>query len=135
MNLARAWIWTLWCRVWPVHLNQFKAWPCLHKVHYTNDDNHLISWHCQIGCYDWDEDDNNDLIGCVDLTLRQLIDAKESGVCTYVLMFFLWPFCVWLWQIDCFDYDDDGSHDFIGSNSATLRQLLQTKQTGVRWQC
>jgi len=33
----------------------------------------------KIGCYDWDEHDTNDLIGCVDLTLRQLIDAKESG--------------------------------------------------------
>ncbi|XP_078343131.1 copine-3-like isoform X2 [Oculina patagonica] len=33
----------------------------------------------KIGCYDWDQDDNNDLIGCVDITLRQLIDAKESA--------------------------------------------------------
>ncbi|PFX18281.1 copine-3-like isoform X1 [Stylophora pistillata] len=33
----------------------------------------------RIGCYDWDEDDTNDLIGCVDITLRSLIDSKESG--------------------------------------------------------
>ncbi|XP_027058067.1 copine-3-like [Pocillopora damicornis] len=33
----------------------------------------------RIGCYDWDEDDDNDLIGCVDITLRSLIDSKESG--------------------------------------------------------
>ncbi|CAH3117543.1 unnamed protein product [Porites lobata] len=63
------------------------------------------------GCYDWDEGDNDDLIGCVDVTLRQLIDTKDSG-------------------IDCFDYDDDGTHDFIGGTNATLRQLLETKQTG-----
>lgn len=31
------------------------------------------------GCYDWDEGDNDDLIGCVDVTLRQLIDTKDSG--------------------------------------------------------
>ena len=54
----------------------------------SNRCNHLISWHWQIGCYDWDEHDTNDLIGCVDLTLRQLIDAKESGVSTYILIFF-----------------------------------------------
>ncbi|CAH3190771.1 unnamed protein product [Porites evermanni] len=65
----------------------------------------------RFGCYDWDEGDNDDLIGCVDVTLRQLIDTKDSG-------------------IDCFDYDDDGTHDFIGGTNATLRQLLETKQTG-----
>lgn len=33
----------------------------------------------RIGCYDYDEDDNNDLIGSLDITLRQLIDSKVSG--------------------------------------------------------
>lgn len=74
-------------------------------MHYTNNNDHLISWHCQIGCYDWDQDGNNDLIGCVDVTLRQLIAAKESGVCTYVLMFFsliilcltVADWLLWLW--------------------------------------
>lgn len=54
----------------------------------------------------------------------------------YVL-FYWWYFlvifsCSTSWQIDCFDYDDDGTHDFIGGTNATLRQLLETKQTGVR---
>jgi len=43
---------------------------------------------CKFGCYDWDEGDNDDLIGCVDVTLRQLIDTKDSGVCTFLLMIF-----------------------------------------------
>lgn len=33
-------------------------------------------------------------------------------------------------RIDCYDYDDDGSHDFIGSTNATMRQLLEMKQSG-----
>ncbi len=59
-------------------------------MHRTNGNYHLILWRRQIGCYDWDQDDNNDLIGCLDITLRQLIDAKESAVCTvYTDAFFL----------------------------------------------
>ncbi|KAK2553906.1 Copine-3 [Acropora cervicornis] len=65
----------------------------------------------RIGCYDYDEDDNNDLIGSLDITLRQLIDSKVSG-------------------IDCYDYDNDGSHDYIGGTNTTLRQLIEMKQTG-----
>lgn len=57
-------------------------------------------WCCQIGCYDWDEDDDNDLIGCVDITLRSLIDSKESGVCTYSLLIFLLLFCLHLVATD-----------------------------------
>ena len=39
---------------------------------------------------------------------------------------------IWSQQIDCYDYDDDGSHDFIGSTNASMRQLIETKQSGVR---
>ena len=57
----------------------------------------LISWRRQIGCYDYDEDDNNDLIGSLDITLRQLIDSKVSGVCSqdWIFVFFLLGFCVY----------------------------------------
>ena len=63
-------------------------------------------WRCKFSCYDWDEDDNDDLIGCVDVTLRQLIDTKDSGVCTFLLMIFSGHFrmfiimtdwLLWLW--------------------------------------
>ncbi|KAJ7370747.1 Copine-4 [Desmophyllum pertusum] len=91
-----------------------KSDPFLQLSKVKSDGGTLLVHRTEIGCYDWDQDDNNDLIGCVDVTLRDLIGTKESG-------------------IDCFDYDDDGSHDFIGSNSTTLRQLLETKQTGVRF--
>ena len=35
-------------------------------------------------------------------------------------------------QIDCYDYDNDGSHDYIGGTNTTLRQLIEMKQNGVR---
>jgi len=94
----------------------------------SNCCNNFISWQCQIGCYDWDEHDTNDLIGCVDLTLRQLIDAKESGVCTYILIFF-WSFCIWQWQINCFDYDDDGAVvTLLGQTALLLDSCLRQEK-------
>lgn len=33
-------------------------------------------------------------------------------------------------RIDCYDYDNDGSHDYIGGTNTTLRQLIDMKQNG-----
>lgn len=38
-------------------------------------------------------------------------------------------------QIDCYDHDDDGSHDLIGIANTSLRQLIEIKQSGVRLDC
>ena len=35
-------------------------------------------------------------------------------------------------QIDCFDYDNDGSHDFIGTFSTTVNQMIKAVDNQVR---
>lgn len=37
--------------------------------------------------------------------------------------------CVCVSQVDCYDYNNSGSHDFIGSFQTTLAQIQQASQT------
>jgi len=34
-------------------------------------------------------------------------------------------------QVDCYDYDDDGDHDLIGSFSTTVEELMKAAKTPV----
>lgn len=35
-------------------------------------------------------------------------------------------------QVDCFDYDDDGDHDLIGSFSTTVEEMMKATSKPVR---
>lgn len=37
--------------------------------------------------------------------------------------------CVCVSQVDCYDYNNSGSHDFIGTFQTTLAQIQQASQT------
>ena len=38
-------------------------------------------------------------------------------------------------QIDCYDYDDDGSHDLIGSCTTNVLQMIQANDGEISWPC
>jgi len=38
-------------------------------------------------------------------------------------------------KIDCYDYDDDGSHDLIGTCTTNVRQMIQANDGEISWPC
>ena len=36
------------------------------------------------------------------------------------------------WQVDCYDYDYDGGHDFIGSFQTSVEDLMNSAQSGAK---
>ncbi len=36
------------------------------------------------------------------------------------------------WQVDCYDYDSDGSHDFIGTFSTTGTEIMKAIDQQVK---
>ncbi|XP_064641823.1 copine-3-like isoform X2 [Lineus longissimus] len=38
-------------------------------------------------------------------------------------------------QVNCYDYDSDGSHDFIGGFNTTVNEMLEAQKTSKEWEC
>ncbi|ESO08587.1 hypothetical protein HELRODRAFT_190776 [Helobdella robusta] len=38
-------------------------------------------------------------------------------------------------KVDCYDHDNDGSHDFIGSFETTVEEMMQASSKVVQWPC
>lgn len=46
-----------------------------------------------------------------------------------VLVFTAWPFVFTCFQVECYDYDSDGSHDLIGTFETTMTRLQEASRT------
>ena len=44
-------------------------------------------------------------------------------------MFPAWPFVSTCFQVECYDYDNDGSHDLIGTFETTMTRLQEASRT------
>lgn len=49
-----------------------------------------------------------------------------------LLRFYLLSTCC---QVECYDYDNDGSHDLIGTFEATMTRLAEASRTSPVWIC
>lgn len=84
--------------------------------------------HCQVVCYDKDEDTSSDMIGEFTCNTAKLMEAKDNAVSRMhlcqsslkVCLFFLFGLFL---QVQCFDYDSDGSHDLIGVFQTNVSEM------------